>query len=574
MDAMNCKVDEKIEDVNRKMDLILEKLTRDTGSPRVREMPVGAPKPLGFNPKIEFPKFDGTNSRTWIKKCCKYFSLCNIPGNQKVDLASLYMVDKAESWIASYLSVRKNVEWTDFVLAVVARFRDNSGENAVERFNKLSQIGTIESYIDEFEKYRSLMNQQGHNLTEEYMLDSFIGGLKDTIKPFVRAFKPTTICEAVEYARLQEDTLNSLNLKPLKNHLTPYTNTPILPKPSEKPALLPLPSTKVTSNTYPSTPNTKTNRNFKYVPADVRASKIAQGLCFYCDKPFERGHKCSFKEAQLFAVEFKEDSEGEDDEGIGVGEGSLGQKIKGDKEDVKEATEACISVHALTGEKNYHTMRIVGMVKRKPVHILIDSGSTHNFLDLEYAKTLGCELEQIPPQAVSVADGNHIACQHQCKGFTWSVQDKLFKADVMLIQLGSCDMVLGIQWLRTLGEISWDFQNMIMKFTLDREQVVLKGVVAKKMKVIEGTPSEKLFEDSIHFCLLQVQETMPLTLLQCCVDDTKREELPLLQLKQQFHTVFEEPQNLPPSRGVFDHRIPVMPGAKPVNIRPYRYPLK
>lgn len=38
--------------------------------------------------------------------------------------------------------------------------------------------------------------------------------------------------------------------------------------------------------------------------------------------------------------------------------------------------------------------------------------------------------------------------------------------------------------------------------------------------------------------------------------------------------MFEEPLTLPPSRGQFDHRIPLKEGASPVNIRPYRYPLK
>lgn len=37
--------------------------------------------------------------------------------------------------------------------------------------------------------------------------------------------------------------------------------------------------------------------------------------------------------------------------------------------------------------------------------------------------------------------------------------------------------------------------------------------------------------------------------------------------------VFEEPKP-PPFRGVFDLKIHVMPSAKPVNIRPYRYHLK
>lgn len=132
------------------------------------------------------------------------------------------MIDKAENWVASYLSIRKNVQWTDFELALVARFRDNIGDNAVEKFNKLSQNGNIETYIDEFENYRSLISQKAHNLSDEYVLDSFIGGMKDTIKPFVRAFKLTTISEAIEYARLHKHTLSSLNLNPHKKYPTLY----------------------------------------------------------------------------------------------------------------------------------------------------------------------------------------------------------------------------------------------------------------------------------------------------------------------------------------------------------------
>ena len=67
--------------------------------------------------------------------------------------------------------------------------------------------------------------------------------------------------------------------------------------------------------------------------------------------------------------------------------------------------EPCISLHALTGEKTFHTVRIVGFVKHKPLYILVDSGITHNFLDIEYARKLGCETEQIPPQEVTIADG-------------------------------------------------------------------------------------------------------------------------------------------------------------------------
>ena len=45
-------------------------------------------------------------------------------------------------------------------------------------------------------------------------------------------------------------------------------------------------------------------------------------------------------------------------------------------------------------------------------------------------------------------------------------------------------------------------------------------------------------------------------------------------MKSQFPSVFEEPSELPPIRGVFDHRINLEPGSGAVNVRPYRYLLK
>ena len=42
-----------------------------------------------FNPKVKCPHFDGQDPKGWVKKCTRYFSLCRIDDDQKVDLASL-----------------------------------------------------------------------------------------------------------------------------------------------------------------------------------------------------------------------------------------------------------------------------------------------------------------------------------------------------------------------------------------------------------------------------------------------------------------------------------------------------
>lgn len=98
-------------------------------------------------------------------------------------------------------------------------------------------------------------------------------------------------------------------------------------------------------------------------------------------------------------------------------------------------------------------MRVVGVVNNKPLHILIDSGSTHNFVDLSLAQKIGCTIESIPDQAITVSDGNQIVCNHRCVEFVWTMNNKSFVAEVMLIPLGGCDMVLGVQWLSTLGKL-------------------------------------------------------------------------------------------------------------------------
>lgn len=181
------------------------------------------PKSLGYNPKLSFPKFDGTSCRTWIKKCSKYFKLCKISEDQKVDLAALNMVDKAEKWAINYLSSRKNVDWPEFVMDLSARFKEERGVNFVEKFNKLEQIDSIEVYLDEFEELKSDVLETHHSLPDEFILDSFIGGLKPGIKPFVKAFKPVTLADAVEFARLQEEALVATS-KPPKHSPSFLTN--------------------------------------------------------------------------------------------------------------------------------------------------------------------------------------------------------------------------------------------------------------------------------------------------------------------------------------------------------------
>jgi len=50
---------------------------------------------------------------------------------------------------------------------------------------------------------------------------------------------------------------------------------------------------------------------------------------------------------------------------------------------------------------------------------------------------------------------------------------------------------------------------------------------------------------------------------------------PVLQpLIAAYTDLFKEPTTLPPSRGPFDHKIPLKEGTSSINLRPYRYSLR
>jgi hypothetical protein len=54
---------------------------------------------------------------------------------------------------------------------------------------------------------------------------------------------------------------------------------------------------------------------------------------------------------------------------------------------------------------------------------------------------------------VTVANGNVMLCDSYTARFTWFMQSYEFVADLRILKLGRCDMVLGVDWLRKFSPI-------------------------------------------------------------------------------------------------------------------------
>ena len=166
---------------------------------------------------------------------------------------------------------------------------------------------------------------------------------------------------------------------------------------------------------------------------------------------------------------------------------------KGEGEAV-QGNLAHISLNAmtLTAVPKFRTMRVTGNVGKTSINIFIDCGSSHNFVHPDLISKLGLRVQEVPSLAVEVADGNKINTNRLCPNFTWKMHNQMFKVDAMVLPVGGCDLVLGVQWLSTLGDIKWNFGDLTMEFLKGKRKIVLRGKGQQAIQLVKRRTMQKI----------------------------------------------------------------------------------
>ena len=76
-----------------------------------------------------------------------------------------------------------------------------------------------------------------------------------------------------------------------------------------------------------------------------------------------------------------------------------------------------ISLHALKGCPTKKIIKVEGQVGNGKLMVLIESGSTHSFLDENTAKELHCKVKITFPFSVTVGNGNKMYSKSRCVDF-------------------------------------------------------------------------------------------------------------------------------------------------------------
>jgi Ty3 transposon capsid-like protein len=91
-------------------------------------------------------------------------------------------------------------DWPTLVRLVRKRFQRTSIKNGMEELNDSHQYGSVEDYIEQFERLRLRLLLENRLFTEVDFINAFIRGLKVDIKAFVKLFKPLSLDDTFEYA--------------------------------------------------------------------------------------------------------------------------------------------------------------------------------------------------------------------------------------------------------------------------------------------------------------------------------------------------------------------------------------
>uniref|UniRef100_A0A2N9J8Y4 Reverse transcriptase n=1 Tax=Fagus sylvatica TaxID=28930 RepID=A0A2N9J8Y4_FAGSY len=469
--------------------------------------------PMGPRPvKLEFPRFRGGDPTSWVYRALQFFHYYQIPEEEKVIHASYHLDEEALIWFQD--CEYEILNWTDFVRAVQLRFGLATYDDPMETLTKLRHTQSVATYKSQFEA----LSNRIRNLSEPHKLSCFMSGLRDDVRLAVKMQGPRGLGEAYALAKIQEEYLATCRrgYRPgFDNNRSNWQSTPFAqPGKGE----LKTPDTRIS----PKPPVIVQ----KLTPMQM-SERRKKGLCFNCDEKWNPDHKCARR--RIYEM-------------VAVTEGSPAP----------------------------NTMRVTSKIKQGKAVVLLDTGSTHNFLDWKLARNLKLTIDTSKTFKVKVANGAVINTKGEIKELLVEVQGHQFQIDFSLLELGGSGVVLGTQWLRTLGVISWDFENLEMEFTHQGKKILLQGMKAGKSS-IQGS-KEFARKPPTQGLLLQVSQLTESSDQEPVLFLASQQIPTAVQMVLQHYTsVFREPQGLPPLRG-HEHQILLKEGTQPICQRPYRYP--
>ena len=526
----------------------------------------------------ELPLFIGEGPDGWLWLAERYFKLNLMPEKEILKQAMMAMEGEALEWFIWSEDRYPLRDWTDFHLQLQKRFGAQSSNNLLKQLMSLNQEDYVLEYRAEFERISAYLP----DLAADVLETAYLRGLKTDIQEALEMHSPIGLRQIMDMSVQTEKFLRAI-YEGSKAPILPKGNSTTHPPEKFQGRLFnkEIPKTEAaadekklswktgsrgSSNTDPVVPTPlhlkAAQRKFLKLTEQEIQKRREKGLCFSGNKKFGPGHRCK-KELNIIIVEEEEE---EEEQSKLKGEISAEDGADGDWSMVESSAmeaslfTAHVSLHFIMGMHRKHTMKIEGDYQGYKVTVLIDSGASHNFICSQLIDKMVILTHKFQKYNIQLGSGNSLVGDTICKNIPISIQGVLTVQHYLPLKLNCSDVILGVEWLDTLGWVHFQFSQHLMKFRLNDSVYLFRGDPNISKAVDPGCQNIEVSQDTTHL--------QPSRLTQDEVNT--RANTYEMVIKARFPTVFESPKGLPPSRSV-DHSIHLLPGVQPVNSRPDRY---
>ncbi|GKB28075.1 putative reverse transcriptase domain-containing protein [Tanacetum coccineum] len=198
--------------------------------------------------------------------------------------------------------------------------------------------------------------------------------------------------------------------------------------------------------------------------------------------------------------------------------------------------------------------------------MLFDSGADRSFVSTTFSALLDVTPTTLETSyAIELADGRISETNIVLRGCTLGLLGHPFDIDLMPVELGSFDVIIGMDWLAKYHALIV-CDEKVVRIPYGNEVLIIRGDSCdggSKLNIISCTKTQKYIEKGCQVYLAQVTSKK-------AEDKSEEKRLEDVPIVREFPEVFpEDLPGLPPTRQV-EFQIDLVPGAAPVARAPYR----
>lgn len=318
-------------------------------------------------PPMICPQFSGDNPQMWKANCEQYFDVYGIQSVYWVKIATLNFCGNAAFWLQSVRNQICGISWTGLCELVCTRFSKDRQQALIRQWIHIRQEGFVSEYVEKFDSLMHQLLAYDNSLLPVYFITKFVEGLRSDIRVVVLVQRPQDLDSACAVALLQEEALEGIKFNQYRK---PDSSIPVRSF-QKTPALAHTvtPQKQFTPQHTEDKRGTESARAREEKLAALKSYRRSKGLCFTCGERWSRDHKCG-SAVQLHVVQELLDA-------------LQDETPDGDPETPSDSNSDLIAIsqQALWGTESSKSIRLRGLVQGSELLMLVDSGSTHSFMD-------------------------------------------------------------------------------------------------------------------------------------------------------------------------------------------------